>query len=103
MASKATYDIERLKALSRALLASARDGEWETAASLEAERRPLLYRIFGEIPPGTHLQHQTLLNEVLLADRKIMDLAKQRQGELGSMLRQVGQGRSALRAYENNR
>jgi hypothetical protein len=32
-----------------------------------------------------------------------MQLAQQRRGELGGRLRQVGHGRSALKAYDGNR
>ena len=96
-------EAEHLQALTRALLAAAESGEWDTAAMLEEERRPLLYRVFGEVAFGTHAQHLALLNTILSADREIMELAQQRHEELGSLLRQVGQGRTALRAYESNR
>lgn len=94
--------IDLLKALTRNLLDSAHAGDWETATRLEETRRPLLYRVFGEVAPGSHVQHQALLHEILNADREIMRLAQQHREELGGLLRQVGHGRSALRAYESN-
>ena len=96
-------EVEHLQALTRALLAAAESGEWDTAAALEGERRPLLYRVFGEVAFGKHTQHLELLSTILSADREIMELAQQRHEELGGLLRQVGQGRTALRAYESNR
>lgn len=96
-------EVEQLQALTGALLAAAKSGDWDKAAALEGERRPLLYRVFGEPAPGTQTQQLKLLRTILSADREIMELAQQRREELGGMLRQVGQGRTALRAYESNR
>ncbi|MFA7387177.1 MAG: flagellar protein FliT [Thiohalobacteraceae bacterium] len=96
-------EVDRLQTLTGALLAAAKSGEWDKAAALEEERRPLLYRVFGEAAPGTQTQQLELLRTILSVDRDITELAQQRREELGGMLRQVGQGRAALRAYESNR
>lgn len=96
-------DIERLRGLTRELLKCAESGDWDGAVAIETERRPLLYSVFSEVAPGTHLQRQALLNEILVADREIMQLAQRHREELGGLLRQVGQGRSALKAYGDNR
>lgn len=96
-------DITRLRGLTQDLLNSARAGDWDAAVVIETERRPLLYTIFGEVAPGTHIRHQALLNEILAVDREIMQLAQQRRVELGGLLRQVGNGRAALKAYDEHR
>lgn len=96
-------EIYRLRTLTQDLLDRALSGDWDAAVDIETERRPLLYAVFGEVAPGTHVQHRALLNEILTADREIMQLAQQRRDELGSVLRQVGHGRSALKAYDDNR
>ena len=96
-------DISRLRDLTEELLSQARSGDWDAAVIVENERRPLLYKVFGEVAPGTHVQHRALLNEILTVDREIMQLAQQRRDELGGMLRQVGNGRAALKAYDDNR
>jgi hypothetical protein len=96
-------DIERLRGLTQDLLERAQSGDWDGAVALESERRPLLYSVFGDVAPGTHSRHQSLLSEILTADREIMQLAQQRRDEVGGLLRQVGHGRSALKAYDGNR
>lgn len=101
--SASAGDIERLRAMTRELLGRARSGDWDAAVDIESERRPLLYSVFGGVAPGTHVQHRDLLNEILAADREIMLLAQQRRDELGGLLRQVGVGQSALKAYDSNR
>lgn len=102
MIAEETAGSERLRALTQELLACARRGDWEKASGLEVERRPGLYRVFGGMALGINVQHQTLLTEVLAADREILRLAQQRRAELGGLLQQVNQGRTALRAYESN-
>lgn len=103
MSSAARDQIDLLKSLTRELLNSARAGEWDNTTLLETERRPLLYQVFGAVSAGQHVQHHALLQEILGADREIMQLAEQRRDELGGLLQQVGHGRSALKAYESNR
>lgn len=96
-------DIARLRGLTQDLLGCAHSGDWDAAVAIETERRPLLYSVYSDVAPGTHIQHRALLEEILAADREIMQLAQQRRDELGGLLRQVGHGRSALKAYDDNR
>lgn len=95
--------IIRLRGLTEDLLDRAQSGDWDTVVAIEAERRPLLYSVFGAVAPGQHVQHQALLNEILTANREIMRLAQSRRDELGGQLRQLGKGRNALKAYGDNR
>lgn len=103
MPTSAGDDVGRLRVLTRELLEHARSGDWDAAVDIETERRPLLYAVFGDVAPGTHVRHRDLLKEILAADREIMQLAQQRRDELGVLLRQVGVGKSALKAYDSNR
>lgn len=103
MTDAARNQIDLLKSLTRELLISARAGEWDKTTLLETERRPLLYQVFDTVSTGQHVQHQALLQEILSADREIMQLAEHRRDELGSLLHQVGHGRIALKAYESNK
>lgn len=95
-------DVERLRSLTRQLLACAAAADWDSATAIEADRRPLLYRVFGGVSHGGHTRYRALLQEILVADQEIIHLAKQRHGELTGLLRQLGQGRSACRVYESN-
>ncbi|MFN2308630.1 MAG: flagellar protein FliT [Gammaproteobacteria bacterium] len=96
-------DIARLRALTQALLGSAESGDWDAVARVEGERRGLLYAVFGTDGSGAQAGRQALLNEILSADRQIVRLAQQHRDELGGLLRQVGHGRTVLKAYDDNR
>ena len=95
-------NVARLRALTQQLLESARVGEWEIAADIETERRPLLYAVFGQVEQGTHVRHRALLNEILAADREIIERAQSCREELAGMLRRTGTGRAAVKAYGAN-
>lgn len=97
-----TESVVQLRAMTQQLLDSARAGEWEVAAAIESERRPLLYLVFGQVEQGTHARHRALLNEILAADREIIQRAQSCREELADMLRRTGTGRAAVRAYGAN-
>jgi len=94
--------VDRLRSLTQDLLNAARAGDWDATTQLEAERRPLLYQIFGAVMPGQHIRYRALLQDILSVDREVMQLAQCRRDELAGLLHQVGHGRSALKAYESN-
>lgn len=102
MSEQQSADIQQLRSLTQQLLNSASAADWDAATAIEADRRPLMYQVFGRIVPGDHGLHQALLNEILSADREIIRLAKQRHAELAKLLRQMNQGRSAHEAYTSN-
>lgn len=102
MSEQDIENIAKLRELTQQLLERARAEDWEAAADIENTRRPLLYGVFGQVVPGTHVRHRALLNEILAADREIIALAQQRHAELAELLRQAGQGRVALKAYGAN-
>lgn len=95
-------NVARLRALTRQLLELARVGDWEAAADAESIRRPLLYVVFGQVRPGSHVRHRALLNEILATDREVIERAQTCRGELAELLRQTGAGRTALKAYGAN-
>lgn len=102
MSHRDSADVERLRSLTQQLLACATAADWDCAMAIEADRRPLLYQVFGDVPLGSHSRYRALLQEILAVDQEIIHLAKQRHGELSGLLRQLGQGRSACRVYESN-
>lgn len=95
-------NITRVRDLSLQLRRCAQAGEWDAVVDIEANRRPLLYRVFDKSALGIHGQYRELLKEILEVDREIMALALQRQSELAEWLHQAGQGRAALKAYGKN-
>lgn len=102
MTAVESEQIDMLMSLTQDLLRSARAADWDATTQLEADRRPLLYQIFGAVTPGKHIRYRSLLQEILSVDREIMQLAQQRRDELAGLLHQVGHGRTALKAYESN-
>ena len=82
----------------------AQAGDWDAVVNLERERKPLLYAVFNA-PSLLQLpqQRDALINSILEADHEVVQLAKQHQEKLGGLLRQTGQGRSVVVAYDSNR
>ena len=99
--SRSNYEaIEQLRRLTQEILDCARKGDWDNAILIEVDRRPLLQAVFGVGTPDIGLK--PLLQEILAADREVMTLTQLRHDELAGSVRQVGRGRTALRAYEVN-
>jgi len=96
-----TATLDALLSLTQALLGSAKAGDWERVTVLESERRPLIYAAFaaGGVAVGDNPDRQAVIREILDADRQVMDLARQQRDDLQSQLRDLGYGKSALRAY----
>lgn len=96
-------DVARLGELTRELLACARAGDWDTAAAVEHERRALLPTVCDTAAATGLGECRELLTEILAVDRDIIRLALQHRDELGGQLREMTRGRTALRAYSQNR
>jgi len=98
----ASERIEEIQRLTQSLSDHAHASNWDDVAVIEAKRRPLLLNLFD----GTsHLDVETsraLLKEVLSLDQQIMSLAQQQRDALAQSLRQLGQGRTAIKAYDSN-
>lgn len=89
--------------VTRELLASAQAGDWERVVALEGSRRPLIHASF---PSGVEVDHdparQAAIQEILDADRVVMALAAEQRDCLRSQLRDLANGRTALRCYGQN-
>jgi len=101
MTSDPTEVAEMLRSMTSELLACARSGDWERAVILENERRPLLKTLFG-CSTAPDVEWKPLLEEVLAVDQEVIVLAKERHTALAGQIRQMGLGRSAVRAYDNH-
>ena len=91
---------DQLRRLTQEILDCARKGDWDNAIKIEADRRPLLQVVFAATTPDPKLK--PLLEEILAVDQEIVTLTQHRHDELAGQVRQVGRGRTALRAYERN-
>lgn len=98
-----SFSLDALLSLTRELLGSAQAGDWERVTILEGERRPFIHAIFpADVTVGDDSYRRAAIREILDADRQVMDLARQQRDRLQSQLRDLGHGRSALRAYGQN-
>ncbi|MFZ5620716.1 MAG: flagellar protein FliT [Pseudomonadota bacterium] len=98
-----SFSLDSLLSLTRELLGSAEAGDWERVTILEGERRPLIHAIFpADAAVGDDSYRRAAIREILEADRQVMDLARQQRDRLQLQLRDLGHGRSALRAYGQN-
>ena len=95
-------ELDQVRALTQALFDCAHSGDWEGVVALEAERRTLLYALFDGAPRPVEGPARTLISDILKMDQEVMSLTQQRRGDLSDWLRQVGHGRSALKAYDSN-
>lgn len=93
----------RVLELTQELLARARAGDWDTVAAVEQERRALLPVVCDAATATRFGEYRELLTEILAVDRDIIRLALQHRDELGGQLREMTRGRTALRAYSQNR
>ena len=94
--------VDEVRALTQALLDCAHSGDWDGIVALEAERRTLLYDLFESESRHAEELLRTLLTDILVMDQEIMSLTQQRCDELSDWLRQVGQRRTAMKAYDSN-
>ncbi len=95
--------LDSVLSLTRELLGSALASDWERVTTLEAERRPLIHAIFtADATVGDDPVRRAAIREILDADRQVMDLTRQQRDWLQLQLRDLGHGRSALRAYGQN-
>lgn len=88
--SSALRALEQLLALSEAMLAAARNGNWEALASHEARRRAVADRLpdgLGEEAPAIALEARTLIDASLRCDALIRPLVAARMKELRVLLR----------------
>lgn len=94
--------IAQLRTLTLSLLERAQAGDWDNVTLLERERKPLLQAVLGPEGPLPQAQREALLQAILGSDREVVRLAEARRDELGGLLRQTGQGRTVVKAYDSN-
>ena len=87
---------EQLLALTREMLASAEEGDWERLAELEQSRKPLFYQVFEQV--GS--RNADLAQEVLSIDEKTMQLAKSGKPALQQELLKLRSSGIANNAYQ---
>ena len=98
----ASERVEEIQRLTQALSDHAYAGNWDDVAVIEAKRRPLLLNLFDDTSQLDVETSRALLKDVLSLDQQIMLLAQQRRDALTQSLRQLGQGRTAIKAYDSN-
>ena len=87
---------EQLLALTREMLASAEEGDWERLAELEQSRKPLFYQVFDQV--GS--RNADLAQEVLSIDEKTMQLAESGKPALQQKLLKLRSSGIANNAYQ---
>ncbi len=91
--------LERGLTLSRRLLELMKDGDWEEAAKLEAERLRAIQKGLAAEPAEDLPEKIAILREIDVLNREMESIGVQGKSKLSSQLRQLKQGRKAGRAY----
>lgn len=88
--------------ISREMLEQARTASWDAVSHLEAQRRELLRAFFIE-PIQEELAGTVSegIKSVIAIDEDIMALARAEKHELEQILRQIDQGKKAIKAYDS--
>lgn len=98
----ASERVEEIQRLTQSLSEHAHTGNWDAVAIIEAKRRPLLLTLLDGISDLDVEASRALLRDVVSHDRQIMLLAQLQRDALAQSLRQLGQGRTAIKAYDSN-
>jgi hypothetical protein len=93
-------DLQQLISLSRAMLERAQSSSWEEVTQLEKMRRELLSAFFLA-PVETELARAVSegIRSIMAIDQDIMVLGHAEKLELEQVLRQMDQGKKAVKAY----
>lgn len=95
-------DYERIAALTAAMLAAARRGEWDELLQLEAECKAVFAALVAApataaLPPAVARRKAELIQQVLADDAEIRHLVEPWMAELGQWL---GSARSSHRLHD---
>lgn len=86
--------------LSRGMLETARQLEWDRVADLEARRKPLVMDCFREpAPKQDAAEVAAVIKEILNLNQQVAELGKQCQTALGSEIHTHNRGHAATSAY----
>jgi hypothetical protein len=100
--SNKSADFQQIISISREMLEQARSALWDEVSSLEEQRRELLHAFFmkpiqnelaGTVSEG--------IKSILAIDKDIMALGSGEKHELEQILRQIDQGKKAIKAYDS--
>jgi hypothetical protein len=93
-------DLEQLITLTRAMLENAQSSAWDEVIELEAKRRELIAAFFlSPIQPELAPAVAEGIQLILAMDRDSAKLGLAEKLEAGQALRQMEQGRKAVKAY----
>jgi len=93
--------LRRAAELSDRLAVAADGGEWEAAARLEAERRPLIDDAFAAGPPADAEEAAALIQRILAADQRVAALASRARDEAAAELAALQKGKRMNKAYRD--
>lgn len=93
-------DCQHLIELSRAMLSHAEDQSWDKVMDLETSRRQCIATLFAEpIAPADGETVAKAIQESLLIDQKIKELAEIARFDILQVLQEMEQGKKAIKAY----
>jgi hypothetical protein len=94
--------LQQLISITREMLEQAQSASWDEVSKLEAERRELLRMFFmapiqdefvGTVSEG--------IRSIIAFDEDIMELGRTEKHALEQVLRQIDQGKKAIKAYDS--
>lgn len=91
--------LQRTLALSQALHAAAKAGDWERMASLETARRPIIEKAFQGGQAIEDALGGRLITEILELDRQAMALAGTARDAVAEELGKLSRGKRVVNAY----
>jgi len=93
-------DLQQLISLSRKMLEQAHSSAWDELAKLEAKRSKLLsVFILAPVPAELASTVSEGIRSILAIDHEIIELGQAERLELEQVLRQIDQGKKAVKAY----
>ncbi len=92
-----------IESLTQRLLVAAEAEEWEQAFAIEAERRPLIEQFFSHLPENRRAVFDARVKALLEKDKQVMTLGQSHQRQVGEALKQLNKGKSAVKAYQEQR
>ncbi len=88
--------------LSSAMLAAAREGDFETVRGMEVKRRQLLEKLFVRPPEGEEGAQslRQVIEQIQTLDNALMKLIRQERDQAAQQLQQLKKHNQASRAYQ---
>lgn len=86
--------LERALEVSNAMLAAAREGDWDKLPRMEVERAPLL-----RASHPRDMRTRELLQQLLACNEEMLSLAARARAEIANALVKHGHAHQALRTY----